>query len=231
MNNIILKQYNIDYEFIIKNYLSPSLWKKIWTLLQYKEHIITLNLYKIMTKDNEIVCEVKYQGFWGTEYITYNIANTSIKILKQQINGAIFRIIERYEESLIEQSEGYKRIEESKWEERNMLKDIARDFLDREGVTNEEIRSMYIDRYIDKNETVYQRLNDYIKASRYTVLPDLFLIFCEITLDKTRMKTIIDANGEHTMRLTLIESEVKEFMERLNTTDYIEEMECELEGI
>ena len=77
-----LKVYNIDYEFIIKNYLSPSLWKKIWTLLQYKEHIITLNLYKIMTKDNEIVFEIKYQGFWGTEYITYNINNTSIKILK-----------------------------------------------------------------------------------------------------------------------------------------------------
>lgn len=231
MNNIILKQYNIDYEFIIKNYLSPSLWKKIWTLLQYKEHIITLNLYKIMTKDNEIVFEIKYQGFWGTEYITYNINNTSIKILKQQINGAMFRIIERYEESLIEETEGYKRIEESKWEERNMLKDIARDFLDREGVTNDEIREVYIDRYVDKNETVYEQLSSYKRVSKYTILTDLFLIFCEITLDKTRMKTIIDANGEHTMRLTLIESEVKEFMERLNTTDYIEEMECELEGL
>lgn len=226
-----LKVYNIDYEFIIKNYLSPSLWKKIWTLLQYKEHIITLNLYKIMTKDNEIVFEIKYQGFWGTEYVTYNINNTSIKILKQQINGAMFRIIERYEESLIEETEGYKRIEESKWEERNMLKDIARDFLDREGVTNDEIREVYIDRYVDKNETVYGQLSSYKRVSKYTILTDLFLIFCEITLDKTRMKTIIDANGEHTMRLTLIESEVKEFMERLNTTDYIEEMECELEGL
>ena len=226
-----LKVYNIDYEFIIKNYLSQSLWKKIWTLLQYKEHIITLNLYKIMTKDNEIVFEIKYQGFWGTEYITYNINNTSIKILKQQINGAMFRIIERYEEFLIEATEGYKKIEESKWEERNMLKDIARDFLDREGVTNDEIREVYIDRYVDKNETVYEQLSSYKRVSKYTILTDLFLIFCEITLDKTRMKTIIDANREHTMRLVSIESEVKEFMERLNTTDYIEELECELEGL
>ena len=226
-----LKVYNIDYEFIIKNYLSQHLWQKIWTLLQYKEHIITLNLYKIMTKDNEIVFEVKYQGFWGTEYVNYNIANTSIKILKQQINGAMFRIIERYEESLIEASEGYKRIEDSKWEERMMLKSIASDFLDREGVTNDEIREVYIDRYVDKNETIYDQLSSYKRVSKYTILTDLFLIFCEITLDKTRIKTIIDANGEHTMRLTLIESEVKEFSERLNTTDYIEEMECELEGL
>lgn len=226
-----LKVYNIDYEFIIKNYLSPHLWQKIWTLLQYKEHIITLNLYKIMTKDNEIVFEVKYQGFWGTEYVNYNIANTSIKILKQQINGAMFRIIDRYEESLIEATEGYKKIEESKWEERNMLKDIARDFLDREGVTNDEIREVYIDRYVDKNETFYQRLSNYKTASKYTILTDLFLIFCEITSDTTRKKAVVQAHGGHTVRLALIESEVQEFMERLNTSEYVEEMECELESI
>lgn len=226
-----LKVYNIDYEFIIKNYLSQHLWQKIWTLLQYKEHIITLNLYKIMTKDNEIVFEVKYQGFWGTEYVNYNIANTSIKILKQQINGAMFRIIERYEESLIEASKGYKDIEDYKWEERSILKSIASDFLDREGITNEDIRGAYIDRYIDRNETVYQQLSDYKRISKYTILTDLFLIFCEITSDKTRMQNVIDANTENTMRLALIESEVKEFMERLDTTEYVEEMECELESI
>ena len=226
-----LRIYNIDYEFIIKNYLSPHLWQKIWTLLQYKEHIITLNLYKIMTKDNEIVFEVKYQGFLGTEYVHYNIANTSIKILKQQINGAIFRIIERYEESLIEETPEYKVISDSKWEERQRLKEIASDFLDRNGVTNDEIREVYIDRYIDKNETVYQQLSNYKTASKYTILTDLFLIFCEITEDKTRMKTIVDANAEHAVKLALIESEVKDFMERLDTTEYVEEMECELEGI
>lgn len=226
-----LKVYNIDYDFIIKNYLSQHLWQKIWTLLQYKEHIITLSLYKIMTKDNEIVFEVKYQGFWGTEYVNYNIANTSIKILKQQINGAMFRIIDRYEESLIEASEGYKRIEDSKWEERMMLKSIARDFLDREGVTNDEIREVYIDRYVDKNETVYEQLSSYKRASKYTVLTDLFLIFCEITQDKSRKDTVIRANDGYNVKLAMIESEIKDFMERLNTDEYVEEMECELESI
>ena len=226
-----LKVYNIDYEFIIKNYLSQHLWQKIWTLLQYKEHIITLNLYKIMTKDNEIVFEIKYQGFWGTEYVNYNIANTSIKILKQQINGAMFRIIERYEESLIESSEGYKRIEDSKWEERMTLKSIASDFLDREGVTNDEIREVYIDRYVDKNETVYEQLSSYKRTSKYTVLTDLFLIFCEITQDKSRKGTVIRANDGYNAKLAIIESEIEDFMERLNTDEYVEEMEYELENI
>lgn len=226
-----LKVYNIDYEFIIKNYLSPHLWQKIWTLLQYKEHIITLNLYKIMTKDNEIVFEVKYQGFWGTEYVNYSIANTSINILKQQINGAMFRIIERYEDYLIEQTDGYKKINDSKWEERELLRSIASDFLDSNNVTNDEIRDVYIDRYVDKNETVYQRLSNYRTASKYTILTDLFLIFCEITSDTTRKKAVVQAHGGHTVRLALIESEVQEFMERLNTSEYVEEMECELESI
>lgn len=226
-----LRIYNIDYEFIIKNYLSPHLWQKIWTLLQYKEHIITLNLYKIMTKDNEIVFEVKYQGFWGTEYVHYNIANTSIKILKQQINGAIFRIIERYEESLIEETPEYKVISDSKWEERQRLKEIASDFLDSNNVTNDEIREVYIDRYIDKNETVYQQLSNYKTASKYTILTDLFLIFCEITEDKTRMKTIITANHEYDTRLGIIQEEIRGFMAYFNTTDYESDMECTLEGI
>lgn len=226
-----LKVYKIDYEFIIKNYLSPELWKKVWTLLQYKEHIITLNLYKIMTKDNEIVFEIKYQGFWGTEYVTYNIANTSIKILKQQINGAMFRIIERYEESLVEESEGYKEINDSKWEERARLNEIASDFLDRNGVTNEEIRDVYIDRYVDKNETVYQQLSAYKTAAKYTILTDLFLIFCEITGDKTRMKTVITANREYDIKLGLIQAEIREFIDYFNTTDYESDMEYALEGI
>lgn len=226
-----LKVYNIDYEFIIKNYLSPHLWQKIWTLLQYKEHIITLNLYKIMTKDNEIVFEVKYQGFWGAEYVNYNIANTSIKILKQQINGAMFRIIERYEDYLIEQTDGYKKINDSKWEERELLRSIASDFLDREGVTNNEIREVYIDRYVDKNETVYEDLSSYKSVSKYTILTDLFLIFCEITQDKSRKDAVIRANDGYNVKLALIESEIEDFMERLNTNEYVEEMECELESI
>ena len=31
-NELALKVYDIDYSFIIKNYLSPELWEKTWTL-------------------------------------------------------------------------------------------------------------------------------------------------------------------------------------------------------
>ena len=68
----------------------------IYSAIKEKHIVISIT----SAKDNEIVFEIKYQGFWGTEYITYNINNTSIKILKQQINGAMFRIIERYEDNL-----------------------------------------------------------------------------------------------------------------------------------
>ena len=48
-NDIIIKQYAIDYNFIISNYLDKSLWKKKWNLFVYKDHVFTLNLYKIET--------------------------------------------------------------------------------------------------------------------------------------------------------------------------------------
>ena len=30
----VLKVYEIDYSFIIKNYLNPEMWSKTWTLFQ-----------------------------------------------------------------------------------------------------------------------------------------------------------------------------------------------------
>ena len=38
---LIIKAYDIDYSFIIKNYLDPKLWEKEWTLSMYKELVVT----------------------------------------------------------------------------------------------------------------------------------------------------------------------------------------------
>ena len=50
-NEMTLKKYDVDYSFIIRNYLSPELWKKTWTLFVYKNIRITLNLYYIWVND------------------------------------------------------------------------------------------------------------------------------------------------------------------------------------
>ena len=55
-----LKVYEIDYSFIIKNYLDKNLWKKQWTLFVYKDYVFTLNLYKIDTEDCSIGFKINY---------------------------------------------------------------------------------------------------------------------------------------------------------------------------
>ena len=58
----IIKVYEMDYSFIIKNYLNPKLWDKIWTLFDYGDYVITLNMESIKTIDSVIVFCIKLKN-------------------------------------------------------------------------------------------------------------------------------------------------------------------------
>lgn len=46
-NGIVIKKYEVDYSFIIRNYLSPKMWEKVWTLFLYKNFRFTLQINSI----------------------------------------------------------------------------------------------------------------------------------------------------------------------------------------
>ena len=98
-NQLAIKVYKIDYEFIIRNYLDKSLWKKIWNLFVFKDNIFTLSLYSINTKSERIYFEVNFNKLnnqWYTESsktVVYDLNNMTIEMLKKEINGAIFVLI------------------------------------------------------------------------------------------------------------------------------------------
>lgn len=226
-----IKVYKIDYEFIIKNYLDKSLWKKVWNLFVYKEHVFTLNLFQIDTKDDEIVFEICKNNYSICyELVRYNIQNTSIQILMQQINGAIFRCMCKYEQYLIQQTSEYKLLLTAKHEEEDTLRDIATDFLDEHDITNGNIRETYIDAYINKMETYDTKLLSFSESRQYTILTDMFVTFTTITKDEARLESIKRhvCNEENLLE---IEKETNEFLERLDTEEYRNELELELEDI
>ena len=225
-----LKIYKIDYDFIISNYLDVSLWDKVWNLFVYKEHIFTLELDRIKTKDKVITFLIKKNGYSSYEYIDYNLKNSNITILKKQINGAIYRLIEHYESHLIYESPGYKSILNNKDSERDRLREIAIDFLNNEGVTNSEIRDAYISVYIDKNEKVWSMLNNYQEQMKYTILPDLYITFCKIIKDDSRLLSVMKGINSRD-KIKAIMNTVNEFMEYLETDEYYDDMKNELEGI
>lgn len=99
---IVPRVYDVDYSFIVKNYLNPELWDMKWTLFMYKDFIIYLELHSIKCKDKEIWFRLFYNDEstrhdYQNEVICYNLQNSSLKILLQQINGAMFRLLEKKE--------------------------------------------------------------------------------------------------------------------------------------
>ena len=226
-----IKVYKIDYDFIISNYLDKSLWKKKWNLFVYKDHVFTLNLYKIETETDRIVFKISYNKFnWDNEYVTYDIQNTSILILKKQINGAIFRLMESKDGYDARNSAGYSAIIDARDEERERLRDIAEQYLDSNGINLEDVREAYIDRFVSRNAKTDTMAHNYLQGCMYTFLAEIMLVFTKITEDNARYNAVANAVGNKG-NLALIESAVEQFVEQLETDEYEEEMTYALESL
>ena len=234
MNQLAIKVYNIDYDFIIKNYLDKSLWHKEWTLFIYKDVTFTISLSKIDVRDESISFHVRIHapGFTTYEVFWYYMQQMSIKILKQQIEGCMFRLIEAYEEDKIRCEQEYIDIKNSEWDEKDQLRSIAESFLDENGVTNDEIREVYIDNYVDHNRRVDEFLDDYIRARKYMVIPDLYIILAEITKDESRLKRVMDKLQTHKDLKEILETAEK-YLNQLENQDeeLIEDLKDNLEAI
>ena len=138
-----IKVYEIDYDFIIRNYLDPKLWNKSWAVFVYRDFVFTLKMTKIIVTSNTITFEVKLNKYWNSRYFEYNIENSNISFLKKSLMGTIKRLISDYERNEIKDTEGYNMLGQNLLEAEHRLEKIANDFLDDEGVTNKEIREVY----------------------------------------------------------------------------------------
>lgn len=83
---MVIKKYEVDYSFIIRNYLSPKMWEKVWTLFLYKNFRFTLQISNIEVEHGiGIVFKLKLYApdFDDYEFVTHNIDNSNITILKK----------------------------------------------------------------------------------------------------------------------------------------------------
>lgn len=238
MSNIQIKTYDIDYSFIIKNYLDKSLWHKEWTLLVYKNFVFTITLNRIDVYDESLCFQIKCKYVKNelncslSTSIWHNLGNSNINVLKKQINGAIEDLIKGIEEDFIKNTSEYYQAEQLEDLEREKLEDYAKDFLDGEGVSNSEIRDAYIDYYVSKNSNFYYK-NRVINANRYIMLFDLYLTFYQIKNDEvnikkieTKYKTRYDNDS-----LEKIKKEIEENLEYIETEEYEEDMKNNLESL
>lgn len=228
MNELIIKQYEIDYSFIIKNYLDRELWNKEWTLFVYDDFVFSLQLYEINTQMNSITFEIslKSKDYNNYTFITYHQNQSNINVLKKQINGAIFDLIKSCEEKYIRNEEGYKLIQDAETEEEEMLTEIAEEFLDDNGVSNEDIREVYIDNYVSNNKKTYTYLSNYVQGRKYQLLSDLYLIYTKAANDDYRYKMIINSIKNNDNYMEILEKANK-YLNKLQNDEEREELEVE----
>lgn len=233
MSNITIKQYKIDYEFLINNYLDPSLWDKKWTLLSYRDLEWSLELSLIDTKRRRITFTIKLNKISFIDYdVEYalNHPEDTIEKLKRRICRKMVAALEQYEEFLIKSTDGYYEAYTIRDSAYDRLRQIAEDFLDENDVTNKEIREAYIDHYIDNNDSEYYGiLKDYLSAHRYTELADVYYILSSVT-DLDYLKKDLDDMLTST-RIAELEEELAEMQEYIESDQFDEDMSAELPEI
>lgn len=239
-NQLTLKVYDVDYSFIIKNYLNEKLWEKEWTIFIYKRFQILLRLSSINVRTKTINFEItindnneENKSYWTKsvkDTFSYNLSIENINILKKQLNSTVFKLIEKLEmDAYIQYEEEFERLEEMQDEEKTKLRQIAEDFLDDEGVSNSDIREAYIDWYVDTNEEVYSLKSSYRRERKYKALADFYLIFLEATKNEEKAKEIKEIIGKD--RLEEVLEKIKDYEEYMETDEYIEDMQSNLESL
>lgn len=239
-NKLALKVYDVDYSFIIKNYLDEKLWEKEWTIFTYKRFQITLRLDSINVKTKGIWFEVSIKdnseenkNYWERTIkscFRYVLSIDSIDILKQQLNSTIFSLMQKLEEeSYIVYTDRYLALNEMEDAEQDKLRNIAEDFLNSESVSNEEIRNAYIEYYINENEKVYTLKNNYLSEMRYRIITDLYVAFLEATNDTARLEIIKKKIGQDELQKTL--DEIEEYKEYMETEEFESDMQDNLNEI
>lgn len=237
-NEITLKKYDVDYSFIVRNYLSPELWKKTWTLFVYKNVSITLNLHNIEVQEPikiSFKISIDVPGYSYSTFKTYTLGVSNLTILKNQINNAILYLIECYENNLITHTDEYQKLYDASIIEEDKLRDIAEEYLDDNGICIDDVRSAYIDWYVDNNSTGDDYLYDYKSSMKYKQCTDLWLVYAKASNDEDLENYIKHAltNDDYCYVL----KEIKEYVDILSDedsdeyNDYFEEKESNLESI
>ena len=241
-----IKVYDIDYSFIIKNYLNPEMWQKTWTLFQYKTFVVTLQLTYINCQDEKITLRVrikdnsnthKYAYSWGRnsdkeayDEVYYSLKVNDLKFLKTSVESSVFRAIEKLEEYNIIASEDYLNLQEMYSNEQDVLRRIAEEFLDANDVSNEDIRDAYIETYVSNNTKLDSYITRIEEKNQYLIFPDLYLVFANATNnDKTikKWEQILEENND----IEELKTTIQEYIDYMESEEFEDDMSSNLEEI
>ena len=240
-NKLIIKNWEMDYSFLIKNYLNPDMWQKTWTLFQYGRFKIDLRLYSIYVQNKELLLDIQIHypsetGAWTfcEKSVTFSLKIKDINFLKRRINSTILDVIISMEKQFIRRTDEYLELCDAEDDERNKLEDIAREFMERNGVTNYDLVESYVDTYVDVCAVMPNKKEDYINSKIYTYFPEFYLTWLSTIEDDPstkqrveQIKAVLSKNN----KLEQVLKDVEKYKQYMETEEFISDMENNLEEV
>ena len=234
-NELTIKVYDVDYSFIIKNYLDPQLWQKEWSLFVYKDMKFSIRLSSIYTKSKSLYFDViaRYSDENSVESVErnigHNLGNGNINVLKRQIKGAMEQLIESIEERFTRKTKEYKMARNLETQHRQNLEEKAKDYLDENGIYINDVRSAYVDWYVNKMD--YNYTNNIINSYSHDLLFDVYLVFYKATEQKDKFEWLKENYLRKHKDTNHLLEEIEEKIAEMETDEYQEELDDGLESI
>lgn len=232
---LAIKVYEVDYSFIIKNYLDPQLWQKEWTLFVYKDMVFSIRLSSIYTRSKKLYFDViaRYSDGDSVEYVDtsigHDLGNSNINVLKRQIKGAMESLISSIEQRFTRKTKEYKMARDLETQHRENLEEKANSFLDENGIYIDDVRDAYVDWYLNKMD--YNYANNVINSYNHDLLFDVYLVFYKATEQKDKFEWLKENYlRKHDDKSDLLK-EIEEKIAEMETDEYQEELEDGLESI
>ena len=235
MNQISTKLYKLDFKDLINNATNRVYWNKKWTLFQYDGLYVEFILDSIDITNNKLSCKLELQGvdrrdYWSVPFgymrIPLQDENFNELALTKELVGKVGELFLEQGERDLKLTDEYYNLKELEDDFKDKLEDIAKDFLDSNGVDNKSIREVYIDDYVGRNKKDYTY--DYIRLNKPNTYLASRITFALIMDCKDKAEYI--SMSARDVDTDWIFEQADELREQLENED-LEEFEDNLEDI
>lgn len=177
MNELSTVLYQINFRYILDNCLDKRMWRKSWTLFDYDQCILLLKLARINVADNNVVLKVATnENRWRS--ISFELpmdkAHFNTNVFYTKVFSALRDMIQMEERDLMDDHPLYLegRKKDNLMNEANRI--MAERRLDSLAIVDDEIRELYIEKYVSDNRTDYTY--DVVRRLRYTISTTRYLM-------------------------------------------------------
>lgn len=184
-NELAIKVYDVDYSFIIKNYLDKELWHKSWTVFQWRNIVAKINLHRIDVYDDSVFINVQVKdsdsGFSCSMLTYYYVEKCDISFLKKKINSVIMDCLESIEKQIIKDREEYSIFKDIEYKESENIKTIVEEYFKSKDIKSKVVIESTESNCIEEISMHGDYSSEYEDGMRYKILPELFNEFARIS--------------------------------------------------